>query len=67
MTPRTLHRLWCAWVRYWLPIKSVRDSRAYALGPARNKYGLPVAGEAVNKPDASRLCCRQPERGRAAE
>jgi hypothetical protein len=30
-----LHRFWVAWVRYWLPTKSVRDSRAYALGPAR--------------------------------
>jgi hypothetical protein len=50
MTPRTLHRLWCVWVRYWLPTKSVRDSRAYALGPARNQYGLPVAGHSVDKP-----------------
>jgi hypothetical protein len=49
MTPQTLHRFWCAWVRYWLPTKSVCDSRAHALGPARNQYGLPVAGEAVNK------------------
>jgi len=48
MTPQTIHRLWCAWVRYWLPTQSVRDSRAYSLGPARNRYGLPVAGQPVN-------------------
>jgi hypothetical protein len=47
---RLMHRWWVATVRYWLPTKSVRDSRAYALGPDRNEFGLPVAGEAVNKP-----------------
>jgi hypothetical protein len=50
MTPQTIHRLWIAWVRYWLPTKSVRDSRAYALGPARNEFGLPVTPKAVNDP-----------------
>lgn len=33
---RTWHRLWCASVRYWLPTRSVRDSRRYALGPDRS-------------------------------
>jgi len=54
MDPKTLTRLWHRWwvasVRYWLPTQSVRDSRAYALGPDRNRYGLPVAGEPVNDP-----------------
>jgi len=54
MTPQTMHRLWVAWVRYWLPTKSIRDSRAYALGPARNRYGLPVAGESLNNSVSNR-------------
>ena len=41
MTPQTvaqtMHRLWVASVRYWLPTKSIRDSRAYALGPNRRR------------------------------
>jgi len=42
MTPQMMHRLWLAWVRYWLTTKSVRDSRAYSTGPERNRYGVPV-------------------------
>jgi hypothetical protein len=48
MTPQTIHRLWTAWVRYWLPTRSVRDSRRYALGPDRNEFGLPGTPKAVH-------------------
>jgi hypothetical protein len=50
MTPTMMHRLWCAWVRYWLPTKSVRDSRAYSCGPTRNRYGYPISGQAAHQP-----------------
>jgi DNA-directed RNA polymerase subunit RPC12/RpoP len=37
-----LHRFWVAWVRFWLPARSARDSRKYALGPDRNEHGYPT-------------------------
>jgi len=40
----------CAVSNFFEVRRRGRDSRAYALGPARNRYGLPVAGEAVNDP-----------------
>jgi hypothetical protein len=40
-----LHRLWVAWVRSWLPTRSARASRKYALGPDRNEHGYPVRNQ----------------------
>ena len=31
-----------------------RERRRYALGPARNAYGLPVAGQPLNDPVSGR-------------
>ena len=53
MTPQTvaqtMHRLWVASVRYWLPTRSIRDSRRYALGPRDfgDNGGWPVVGGGI--------------------